>query len=467
MKKQTFAVVISIGLFFPPEFSINARREIKEAVEKAGFDTIMLPESETTHGGVNSNADAKKYAKFLEEHKNDYDGVILSLPNFGNEDSAIIALRDCGKPILIQAYPDIIGKLDVKNRRDAFCGKLSIMNQFTQARLPYTVYVPHTIAPDDPKFILQLHEFAATCRVVKGMRRFTVGAFGARTTPWKTVRIDERALESYGITVETIDLSEIIFRAKDMDENSAEYKAKYEMLRNYADWGEIPEEQFKSQAKVSVVFDQLIEEYDLSCVAIRCWPEFQDYLKIAPCTLLSVLNSRGIPAADEVDIGNAIGMYALQLATQNVTATCDWNNNYGDDENKCILFHCGPVPVQMLKEKQKVVDNPLLAMQHGAGNNWGASQARFKASPMTYISAKTDNGRIGFYVGDGEFTDDPIDEASFGNCGVALVPNLQKVLMESGKGGFRHHVSVAFGHATSAIQEAFRYLGYDIYDYSK
>jgi len=467
MPKQTFAVMIGTGIFFPPEFCEKARQEIKAAIEQAGYHTLMMPEDATAHGGIESVDEGRKFARFLKEHCGEYDGVILSLPNFGNENSAVLALRDCGVPILIQAYPDMIGRMDVAHRRDAFCGKISIMNLFHQARLPYTVYAPHTIHPSDPRFQEHLRQFAAVCRVVKGMKRVSVGAIGARTTPWKTVRIDEYALEGMGITVETIDLSEVFHRIEKMKTDAPDYRRTLERYREYTSWESVPPANMETIIKTAAVIDQIIEEYRLDCLGIRCWNEFEAYLKICPCIILSELSNRGIPAACEVDIGNALSMYALQLASGTPAVTLDWNNNFGDDENKCILFHCGPAAKDMLADERRIVDNPLQAMVHGANHSWGASMARIKPSPMTYLSARTENGRLGFYMGEGRFTEDSLEPAYFGNAGVAEIPQLQNILLQAGQNGFKHHVSVTLSRQESVLREAFtKYLGYDVIDFN-
>ncbi|MDR1618476.1 MAG: hypothetical protein LBS06_05440 [Treponema sp.] len=467
MGKQTLAVMIGAGIFFPPEFCVAARREIRAAVEKAGCNVLMMPEEATAFGGIRSPEEGRKFAAFLRDHEGGYDGVVLSLPNFGNENSAILGLRDCGTPILIQAYPDSIGSMDVKNRRDAFCGKMSIMDLFHQAGLPYTVCPPHTISPEDPRFETQLGDFAALCRVVKRMRRVNAGAIGARTTPWKTVRTDEYALEGMGITVETLDLSEIFHRVETLDAASPKYRAKEEAYRQYANWGKVPQDNFSTMVKTAVVLDDVIDEYKLDCLGLRCWNEFEAVLHIGPCLILSELCNRRIPAACEVDVGNALSMLALQEASGKPAAVLDWNNNYGGEEDKCVLFHCGPVAKDMLAGEREVVDNPLQAMVHGPDHAWGASQARIRPSPMTYLSARTEKGRLGFYMGEGRFTDDPIEDAFFGNAGVAQIPNLQKVLAGAGQYGFRHHVSVTLSKSEKVLKEAFvKYLGYDVINVS-
>lgn len=463
MKKMTFALYFGNRGFFPESLIAEARREVKDAVEKLGYGTLMLDEGATRYGAVETAEEGRRYAAFLKENKGSYDGVILSLPNFGDENGAIAALEDCGVPILIQAYPDEIGKMDFQHRRDAFCGKFSIMDVFYQYKLPYTIFQPHTISPDDAGFTKQLEQFAAVCRVVKGMRRFSVGAIGARTTAFKTVRYDELALQKNGITVEALDLSELFMRVRDVKSGTEKYQQKRERLINYTNWNGVPDEKIDMLTKVSLAIDDVIDEYKLDSLALRCWIEIEKELGVAPCVLLSELNDRGFVAACELDICNAVPMRALSLASQMPSTCLDWNNNYGDDENKCILFHCGPVPQSLMADKGQIIEHAMFAKSFGAGCGWGCNVGRIAKSPMTFASSKTEDGRVIFYLGEGQFTGEAIEKDFFGCGGVAEIQGLQNKLMTIGKQGFRHHVGVTFGNVAVPVQEAFStYLGYDI-----
>ena len=106
----------------------------------------------------------------------------------------------------MQAYPDEIGKMDFAHRRDAFCGKFSVTDVFTQYQVPFTVMKPHVVHPLSEAFAQNLRDFAAVCRVVNGMKRCNIGCIGARTTAFKTVRFDEITMQKYGINVESFDL---------------------------------------------------------------------------------------------------------------------------------------------------------------------------------------------------------------------------------------------------------------------
>ena len=459
---MTFALYFGNRGFFPETLIASARTEIKAAVEALGHKTLMLDENATRYGAVETTDEGLVYAKWLASHRGEYDGVILSLPNFGDENGAIAALRDCGTPILIQAYPDEFGKMDFLHRRDAFCGKFSVMDVFYQYNLPFTIFAPHTVHPTDERFTDNLKKFAAVCRVVNKMKRFTVGAIGARTTKFKTVRFDEPTLQRNNITVESLDLSELFARVKNFDRKSSEYAAKYDALRAYCNWGCIPDDKFDVHVRVSAVIDQMIAQYHMDAVALRCWEEFQSELGIAPCVLVGELNNRGIVTACELDVGNAVPMYALHAASE-VPATClDWNNNYPGDDNKCILFHCGPIPRDLMTDDGVVSDHKMFAKGGGEGCGWGAHEGRIKAGNMTFASCKTENGKIYYYSGEGKFTTDPIEPEFFGCGGVCEIPDLQKKLITIGRNGFKHHVGATFGELDDVINEAFtNYLGYE------
>ena len=204
--KLTFALYFGNRGFMPAELIESARDDMVKAVTAAGYNYIMTDKDATRYGAVETRDEGRYYANWLKSHEGEYDGVILCMPIFIDENGAAAALQDAGVPILMQAYPDEIGKMDFKHRRDAFCGKFSVTDVFEQYEIPYTVMKPHVVDPLSEAFAKNLHDFAAVCRVVKGMKRFTIGCIGARTTAFKTVRFDEVTMQRHGINVESFDL---------------------------------------------------------------------------------------------------------------------------------------------------------------------------------------------------------------------------------------------------------------------
>jgi L-fucose isomerase-like protein len=463
--KSTFALFFGNRGFFPASLQASARAEITQALKKLGHKTLALEPTATRNGAVETPEEGAIYAQFLRRNAGKFDGVILCLPNFGDETGAVAALRDAGVPILIQAYPDELDKLDPARRRDAFCGKLSIMDVFRQYGVQFTALKPHVVHPTAPGFAANIDHFDRVCRVVKAMRRMTVAAIGARTTPFKTVRIDELALQRHGITMETLDLADVIARARAIKASGQRAKAKAARLREYSTWTGVPRAAFENITALGVVLDEIVTELKLDAFAIRCWLELQKELGISCCVLLSEMNERGIPASCEVDVGSAIAMHALSAASGQPSACLDWNNNYGDDDDKCILFHCGPVPQSLMAGKGCVTDHAILENAVGKGCGYGCNTGRLAPMPFTFGNLMTAEGKLRFYLGEGRITDDVVPKESFGCAGVAEIMDLQEVLLDIGRDGHRHHVAIAPQHVCAPMLEAFTdYLGYEVLD---
>jgi len=463
LKKTTFAVFFGNRGFFPASLQAGARKEMKSVLRSLGHKALMLDEEATRYGAVETPAEGRIFAEFLRAHRGEFGGVILCLPNFGDETGAAAALKEAGVPILIQAYPDEMDKMAPELRRDAYCGKFSIMDVFCQYGIKFTALKPHTVHPTNPRFAENIDHFDRVCGVVNGMKDMVVGAIGARTTAFKTVRFDELALQSAGITSETLDLSEVFHRMGQLERKDSKFRSKAKSLKKYSCWEGVPDDAFEKLVRLGVVIDQIVEEYAMDAVAVRCWVEMQQQLGISPCVLLSEMNNRGIPTACEVDVGNAVAMYALKLASRESTACLDWNNNYGDDDDKCILFHCGPVPQAMMATPGQVADHAILANAVGEGCGWGCNVGRIAPTPFTYGSMVTEAGKLKFYLGKGAFTEDPIPADFFGCAGVAEIKGLQDALQVVGYGGYRHHTSVTPGQVVEPVYEALtRYLGYEV-----
>ncbi len=240
MKKTVFALCFGNRGFMPGELILDARKEMVQAVKQAGYDCILMDEDATRFGAVESREEGRLYAQWLKQHEGQYDGVIFSMPIFVDENGAVNALQDAGVPILMQAYPDEIGKMNFKYRRDAYCGKFSVTDVFSQCKIPFTVLKPHVVHPLTDAFTQNLHDFAGICRVVNGMKHFNLGCIGARTTAFKTVRFDEIALQKHGINVESFDLSELIMKVKEMADDAPGVQEKLARLHEFTDFSGVP-----------------------------------------------------------------------------------------------------------------------------------------------------------------------------------------------------------------------------------
>jgi L-fucose isomerase-like protein len=465
--KSTLGVIIGNRDFFPDKLVSEARAEILDLFKKLDITPILLSDADSKLGGVETFAEAQKCAALFREHADAIDGILVVLPNFGDEKGVAetIKLSGLSVPVLIQAYPDDLGKMDVVNRRDAWCGKISVCNNFYQFGLKYTLTTKHVVSPADESFIADLQKFLAVCRVVKGMRKVRIGAVGARPGAFNTVRYSEKILQRHGISVTTVDLSEILGNANRLTADDQSVKEKLEKIMAYAPTGKTPNEKLVQIAKLDVVLADFMQENYLDASAIQCWTSLQKNYGCNVCTSMSMMSENMLPSACEVDVTGTLTMYAMQLASGSPSALVDWNNNYADDDTKCVLFHCGNWAKSFLPDIQ-ISTAPIIGTTVGTENTFGALDGRTPASPLTYGRISTDDcrGVIRAYVGEGELTNDALQ--TFGNRAVAQIDNLQGLMQYVCRNGFEHHVVMNASKTAGILKEAMEnYLGWEVYQH--
>ncbi len=465
-RPMTMGVVVGNRGFFPSHLATSGRLEMIAALEAAGIKPIVLTPDQTAHGAVETYEDAKKCAELFTRHAAEMDGIIVTLPNFGEERGVADALRlaNLRVPVLIHATPDKTSKMSIAFRRDSFCGKMSACNNLMQYGIPYSLTALHTVAPSSESFKKDLEKFSAVCRIVRGLRNVRFGAIGARPTAFNTVRYSEKLLERSGITVETLDLSEVMGRIERCKDNDDHVQSKLASIRKYIPVGGTPEAALLKMAKLAVVIDAWMAASELTVSAVQCWTSIEEYLGIVPCTVMSMMSEQLIPSACEVDILGTLSMYALTLASETPSALLDWNNNYGDNPNKAVCFHCSNLPKHFFREGVKMDYQLIIAGTVGKENAHGTLDGTVKAGPMSFARFSTDDfaGRITGYVGEGNFTDDPLN--TFGGAGVVEIPNLQRLLRYICENGFEHHVAANFSSvANSVLEAAANYLGWGMH----
>ena len=461
----TLGVIIGNRDFFPDVLVGEARKDVQRIFEQAGLRAVMLSPEQSKLGGVETYAEARKCAELFAVHRNEIDGVLVVLPNFGDEKGVAdtLKLAQLNVPVLVQGYPDDLNALGIARRRDAFCGKISVCNNLTQARIPFSLTRKHVVALNDESFKQDLLKFTAVCRTVKKLRRARFGAVGARPGAFNTVRYSEKILEKYGISVTTVDLSEILGKAQKLDGGDGRVRAKIDAIHGYAPSKGVPDDKMIQMARLGVVLDDFVAANELDATAIQCWTSLQQNWGCNVCTCMSMMSEALMPSACEVDVTGALSMYALSLASQLPSALVDWNNNYGGDENKCVLFHCGNWPKAFAPDT-RIANAPILGSTLGVENTYGAMEGRTPAGPLTYARFTTDdvNGVIRGYVGQGSTTDDELN--TFGHRAVAHVPRLQELLQFICGSGYEHHVAVNPSLTADVLKEACgRYLGWEIH----
>ena len=465
---MTFGVIVGNRGFFPDHLAQSGRSEMLAALSQAGHEAIALTPEDSKFGAVETRAEATRCADLFKKHRDRIDGIIVTLPNFGDERAIADTLRMAGLnvPVLVQATPDTPGKMSIRDRRDSFCGKMSACNNLTQYGIRYSLTARHTVAPDSDAFRKDLAWFAGVCRVVRGLRGLRIGAIGARPAAFNTVRYSEKLLEANGISVETIDLSEILGRIERLPDDAACAQGKLAAINRYVPTGSVPANALMKMAKLGAVIDEWMQQTDCAISAIQCWTSLEEYFGVVPCTVMSMMSENLMSSACEVDIAGVVGMHALRLASETPSALLDWNNNYGEDPDKAVCFHCSNLPKHFFKSARMEFQQ-IIAGTVGRENTYGTCEGLVKAGPMSFARFSTNDreGKIWGYVGEGEFTDDPLE--TFGGAGVVRIPNLQNLLHYICANGFEHHVAANLSEVAAPVREATaKYLGWSVHHHA-
>ena len=469
-KKISLGLIVGSRGFFNGAMALDARREVTAQLDKLGIGYHILPVTETNNGAVETPEDVRKYVQLFDDNRHDIDGIVVLLPNFGDEIAIVETIHRSrlNVPVLVQASNDELDKVDLRGRRDSFCGKLSVCNNLYQYGIPFTDTSNHTCDISGDEFAGDLDRFARVCRTVKGLKNARIGSIGARTGAFQTVRYSEKILQASGVTVVTVDLSEILGAAVAIADDAPEVLAQMDKMASY---GRIPahikRENIVKQAKLTLAVNRWIEKNECDASAIQCWTSVQDNYGCATCLSMSMMSEALMPSACEVDVAGAISMYALALASGAPPALLDWNNNYGNAANKCVGTHCGNFPKSFLGVEPEISNLDVLGTTIGPEKCFGAVKGKVAPGPMTYFRISTDDlkGKVKSYVGDGNFTADPFNMD--GGIAVIELPRMRDLFTHLCREGYEHHVAMVRGNHASVVEEAVsKYLKWDLYNHA-
>ncbi|MBO4822651.1 MAG: fucose isomerase [Prevotella sp.] len=466
--KTCFGVIIGTRAYFNSELARDVRKQLLKTMDDLGYEYVILPEDATPTGSssIETREDGLKVARQFREHRDEIDGIVVSLPNFGFEIGIINAISDAelNVPVLVQACDDDNDKVDLDSRRDAFCGKISVCNNLYQYGIPFTDTTLHTYSIYSPLLAKDLEKFAAICRVVNGLRHCRIGQIGTRPLGFNTCRASEKLLQRYGITVVPADLSEILFAAQKIKDDDPAFMEMCQRVSHYAEVPENYREKLKLQAKFGVAVEQWIKANDVQAVAIQCWDSLEQNFGCAACVTMSMLSDKLIPAACETDIAGAVSMYALALASGKAPALLDWNNNFAEERDKCVCTHCGNFPKSFVQNNLRLGPLGVLGRTLGKVNTFGAVYAKVTAGDFTFFRITTDDpkGCIKAYLGKGVITDEPY--GMDGCIAVTKVEHLQQLMKYICKNGFEHHVAMCRTDVVDILNEAIdTYLGWNLH----
>jgi L-fucose isomerase-like protein len=448
--------------FFSDVLAAKMRGATLKVLRDIGATVVVPSPRDTKVGCVESLEEAMRVGRIFREQQ--VDGIVVSAVNFGDEQGVALTIKESGLkvPILIVGCQEEEVLKPTTERRDSFCGLLSIGEALRQLQLSYSVPEVPICFPTDASFRDTADRFLAVCRVVGGIRKARYGQIGARPDAFWTCRYSEKILQALGVTVVTLDLSEAIAAVNKMKTDAAVKRVMADMKATI-DCSAVRDDILTKIAKFELVAKAFVADRKLDALAIQCWTSIQANLGICSCTTMSRFDDRGIPCACESDIMGTLSMHALQLASGGPSCLADWNNLHNDDPELVNCWHCGVFPVSWAKTKPKMGCQEIIAGTTGRDNAMGVVEFVMKDGPVTLCRATQDNaGAFKVMLAQGKV--EPNKAKTFGSYGWVRLPGIGKLYKNVLLRHFPHHVAMSRSTCGNVLWEAFgNYLGFEVF----
>lgn len=451
--------------FFSQRLAAEMRAQTIEAMTAQGIDVVVPSTEQTGRGCVATRKEAEVCARLFREQQ--VQGIVIGAVNFGDEQAAAWAVRESGLnvPVLIFGCQENSTLRPGMDRRDAFCGLLSIGEVLRQIGIRYSVGQRPICFPTDDAFKHDLDWFIRVCRVVNGIRHARYGQIGARPDAFWTCRFDEKQLQRLGPTTVTLDLSEVIGGANRLKDDDPDVKAIVKDIKGYADSSAVAGTTLLKMAKLELFLRRWAQENAITAFAIQCWTSIQQNYGICSCTTMSRLTDAFLPAACEADILGTLSMHACQLASGQAAALADWNNLHNEDDDLVNIWHCGVFPKAFAKSQPKLSVHGILVSAGGAPAEQaeGIVELQMKEMPLT-LSRITQSSEGGWksLIAQGQVENNPASTA--GSYGWCRIKDLQSLYRDVLLRHFPHHVAITPSHVGNVLWEAFgNYLDFEVY----
>jgi L-fucose isomerase-like protein len=448
--------------FFSDKLAAKMRGDTIKVLKDLGAKVVVPSTKDTKVGCVESREEAVKVGRMFADER--VDGVVVAAVNFGDEQGVALTLQEAGLnvPILIFGCQEEEVLTPTTERRDSFCGLLSVGEALRQLNLPYSIPEQPICFPTDESFRGTAERFLAVCRVVTGIRSARYGQIGTRPDAFWTCRYSEKALQEVGPTVVSLDLSEV-FGGMERMAADARIKRIITQMKKDIDCSAIGDDVLTKIAKFEAFLTDFIQDKALDGLAIQCWTSIQQNMGICSCTTMSRFDDKGIPSACEADILGTLSMHALQLASGGPSCLADWNNLHNDDPELVNCWHCGVFPTSWAKGKPKMGCQEIIAGETGRENAMGVVEFVMQDGPVTLCRATQDNeGYPKVALAEGVV--EPNKATTFGSYGWVRLPGIDRLYRDVLLRHFPHHVAMNRSHVGNVLWEAFgNYLGFEVF----
>ncbi|NLN18018.1 MAG: fucose isomerase [Firmicutes bacterium] len=423
------------------ERMLAAKQRVTKKLEDLGIDMVTV-DGVTENGTVHALDQVGPVVAALEEAG--VDALFFPHCNFGSEETVAHIAQRMKKPVLIWGERDLDERREVSSITDRQCGLFATGKALRRFGIPFS-YIENCRV-HDPQFVQGVQRFLAASRVVKAFRGLRIGQIGTRPTPFLTMMCNEgELLEKFGITVSPVSLVDIIEDARELM-GSAEQREQARVFQETIPVFEVDREGIDKMAALKLAISRWAEQSGCSAVVIQCWQALRRSYGIGTCMVNAFLTEEGLPVACETDIHGAVTSVLLQAAVGGSTPTffADLTVRHPEDDNKELLWHCGPFPFALWDRI-----SPVKVTAKGQAF-W-----RIRGGDITVARFDGDRGQYVLAAGHAKGVDGPETWGTYLWMEVNDWPAWERRFVE---GPYVHHVSVVHGHVADVLAEAVRFI---------
>ncbi|MGI6083733.1 MAG: L-fucose/L-arabinose isomerase family protein [Limnochordia bacterium] len=423
------------------ERMMAAKSRVMDRLKDLGIDMVSVDEV-TESGTVYALEQVDPVVAALKEA--DVDALFFPHCNFGSEEAVAHISRQMKKPVLIWGERDFEERGRVESITDRQCGLFATGKALRRFGIPFS-YIENCRV-HDPQFAQGLQRFLSAAGVVKAFLGLRIGQIGTRPTPFLTMMCNEgELLERFGITVIPVSLVDIIEDARELL-GSEEQREQTKRFQETIPVFEVDREGIDKMAALKLAISRWAEQNGCRAVVTQCWPALRRSYGIGTCMVNAFLTEEGLPVACETDIHGAVTSVLLRAAVGDSTPTffADLTVRHPEDDNKELLWHCGPFPFALWDRV-----SPVKVTAKGQAF-W-----RIRGGDITVARFDGDHGQYSLVVGHAKGVDGPETWGTYLWMEVNDWPAWERKFVE---GPYVHHVSVVHGHVGDVLAEAVKYI---------
>ena len=315
-------------------------------------------------------------------------------------------------------------------------------------------------APEEEAVVAAVKATVQAARVRKAMKSLTMAAIGHTPQGFGFGRaLDSELLNTFGVELESIEARELIDMAKTYsDADCAAYLAETAAATCGLD--KTPEKNRLDHARLLKAYSDYVGEHHIGALASRCWPDFFTSFGTPVCTVLSMLNDKGVAAACEADIYGALSMWVgMQLSGEPVF--------FGDPvaldekESSITYWHCGAAACSLARKDTGAVVGVHPNRKIGPAMDFGCEA--FPEATIFRIGRKPD-GSFRFFIAEGAALDKPKQFIGT-SIVVQTEKNSREVVEDSIRAGFEPHFVVMRGHHAETLKVLAEMMGFEVCKY--